>query len=174
MQISVEADIRGATRGLLLMQKDINTAAVAALNRVAVTTRAVASRSISQQTSLPVNEVRQRVPLVRANKYTLEAEISAKKYAPNLMRYAARQTRPGVSAKAWRERKVYRGTFIANKGRTVFKRTTRERLPIEPVYGPSVPRTFIRDETTRAMRSTIDRRFPLEFDRALGALLRRR
>jgi len=173
MQISVEADIKAATQGLLLLERDINTAAVAALNKVAVTARAQAARSISQQSGLPVNQVRERVPLARANRYTLEAAISARKYAPNLIRYSARQTKPGVSANAWRQRKVYRGTFIANKGRTVFARVGPERLPIKAVYGPSVPRTFIKDETLRAISTTVATRFPLELERALRALLRK-
>ena len=173
MQIDVQVDIRKATQGLLLMQKDINTAAVAALNKVGITARATAARQISRVSGLPVNQVRQHVPLVRANKWRLQAEISGKPYSPNLIRYSARQTKQGVSANAWRKRKVYRGTFIANKGRTVFKRVGPERLPIKAVYGPSVRREFIRDTTFKAVEQTVDARFPLEFDRALRALLRR-
>jgi hypothetical protein len=177
MQISVEVDIRNATRGLLLLQKDINRAAVAALNKTGTTARAVAAREISRETSLPVNEVRKRVPLVKANGYTLQAQIKAEPYAPNLIRYskdtrAAARKRGGVRAKAWRQAKLYKGTFIGNQGRTVFKRVGESRLPIKAVYGPSVPREFIRDHTLTAIQTTVGQRFPLEFDRALGALLR--
>lgn len=174
MHIDVRVDVEKAIRGLWLMQRDVNTAATAALNKVGVTARAAAAREISKASGLPVNQVRPHVPLVRANKWSLQCEISAKPYAPNLIRYAARQTRAGVSANAWRKRKVYRGTFIANKGRTVFKRIGPSRLPIKAVYGPSVRREFIRDTVTKAIHRTVDQRFALEFERALTALLKRR
>ncbi len=56
----------------------------------------------------------------------------------------------------------------------MFKRTGKARLPIQSVYGPSVPRTFIRDETMTAITGTIETRFPLEFSRAFAALARRK
>lgn len=174
MQIDVRVDVEKAIRSLWVMQRDVNTAAAAALNRVGVTARAAAAREISKASGLPVNQVRKHVPLVRANKWNLQCEISARPYAPNLIRYSARQTKAGVSANAWRKRKVYRGTFIANKGRTVFKRVGPARLPIKAVYGPSVRREFIRDTVAKAINTTVEQRFALEFDRALTALLKRR
>lgn len=169
-QIDVRADIAKALRDVDALQRNVTRAASAALNRVGTTARAVAAREISAETGLKVSEVKDRLPTVRANRDSLEVIITAKPWAPNLIRFAARQTKRGVSANAWRSRKVYRSTFIANKGRTVFKRTGPARLPIAPVYGPSVPRTFIRDRTTGAIRRTVAQRFPIEFDRALRAL----
>lgn len=174
LQISVAVDIRSAVGFLDSLTRDVNRAAVAALNRTATTARAVAAREISKETSLPVNEVRKRVPLIRANKATLTAQIKAEPYAPNLIRYGARETKQGVSAKAWGKRKIYRGTFIGNKGRTVFTRVGKSRLPIKAVFGPSVRREFIRDHTLSAIKRTVADRFPIEFNRAMRARLPRR
>jgi hypothetical protein len=179
MQIDVRVDIDKETKGLLLFQRDINVATSAALNKVGVTARATAAREISKTTGLPVNHVRQRVPLVRATRYGLTAEISAKPYAPNLIRFtqqsrAQARKGAGVRANAWRKTKVYPGTFIGNKGRTVFAREGAGRdASLKSVRGPSVPREFIRDHTLTAINETVGTRFPLELGRALNALLRK-
>jgi hypothetical protein len=174
MQISVKVDIDGALRELNAFQKDIERATTAALNKVAVTARAAAVRSIARETGLKQKEIRERLAIRRATRYEFSVEISAKPWAPNLIRFEAKQTPAGVSAKPWKQRKVYKGTFIANQGRTVFVRTSKRRLPIKAVYGPSVPREFMRDRSRQVLAATVKERFPLEFNRALAALASRR
>jgi hypothetical protein len=170
MQVSVKVDVDRALKALDAIPRNVDRAAATALNRVGTTAHAVAAREISQVTGLKVSEVKRYVPLAKADRNTLTATLSAKPWAPNLIHFSARQTRRGVSANAWRKRKVYKGTFIANKGRTVFKRVGKLRLPIEPVHGPSVPREFVKQHTLDAIRKTVGERFPIEFERALKAL----
>lgn len=175
MQIKVNVDVEGALKGLDDLEREYAPrATVAALNKVGVTARTEAARQISAETGLPVSQVKKYVPLVKANKWTLSAVISALPWAPNLARFSARQTKQGVSANAWRQRKIYRGTFLGNQGRTAFKRVGKARLPIEPVHGPSVPRTFIGEKTQAAIQRVVRERFALEFSRALQQFLRSR
>jgi hypothetical protein len=53
----------------------------------------------------------------------------------NLIHFGARKVATGVSVKILKDgdRKVIKGAFIGNKGKTVFKRKGKERLPIKTV-----------------------------------------
>lgn len=170
----VTLDVKPALRMLEQLQKDTERATVMALNRVAVTVRAEASRSVSKASGMKVSEVKEKMPLVKADRSTLTATIIAKPWSPNLIRYQARQTKAGVSAKAWGQRKIYPRTFIGNKGRTVFTRVGKARLPLKALHGPSIPREFIKDANLTAMKSVVTNRFPIEFDSAVRSLTRRR
>jgi hypothetical protein len=172
LSIDVRADIRAATKYLNVVQSEIDRAAVMALNRVAVTVRAEASRTVAKASGMKVGEVKAKMPIAKADKASLTAVIFAKPWAPNLIRYAARETRAGVSAKAWGQRKIYKGAFIGNKGRTVFSRVGENRLPIKALFGPSVPKEFLRKANVDAMTKVVATRFPLEFARAMTRVVK--
>jgi len=123
MLFDVRVDIKTVQDALGALGKEIvPTATVSALNRVATTTRAVARRNISQETGIKSGAINKFLRLRRASRAQPEARVIALSHAPNLINYNAYQTKAGVSANAWRKRKVYKGTFIGNRGRTVFKR----------------------------------------------------
>jgi hypothetical protein len=123
INFDVSVDIRAAMAALTEVQrKVIPQAAASALNRVATSARRVAIDTIRKETNIKAAAVRKYVTTKKASKSILTAEIRASKYAPNLINFGARQTKKGVSANAWSKRKIYRGAFIGNKGRTVFIR----------------------------------------------------
>jgi hypothetical protein len=168
IEVDVRADFAAVVRQLGGLERQVVAPATAdALNRVATTTRRVAIEKIVKDTGIRSSAVRQRINISRANRNKLEARIKAQPYSPNLVNYAARQTRAGVSANAWRARKVYRGTFLAPKKRLVFVRTGPKRLPIKAIRGPSVRKQFMRLPSERAMRDTIAARWPIEFERSV-------
>lgn len=173
INISVQSNIAEVLRKFEGLQMETGKAVAMALNRTAATARSRATKAISAETGIKQASIREKLQIVRATRTALRAEIQAHKYAPNLIHYTARQTKAGVSANAWRKRKVYKHTFIGNKGRTVFHREGKARLPIKPVYGPSIPRTFMQRTTNRVLRETVAERFPIEFERALKVELRK-
>lgn len=70
-------------------------------------------------------------------------------------------------------KKVIQGAFIGNRGRTVFKRSTDARLPIEPVQVIGVPQMF---NTKRVNKKTVSfalKEFPKQFDAAFKHYLDR-
>ena len=173
--IQVKVDITGALKFLKVhLPRDVDSAAARALTRTAASARKSAVATIKEQTSLPPKFIRDRLKIRGATGNNLTATITAMPGAPNLARYTARQTKQGVTAKAWKQRKLYRGAFIGNKGRTVFTRVGEARLPIKPLYGPSVRRTFMQDVAQQAMREAIEREFPKHFQSALAGILARR
>lgn len=65
-------------------------------------------------------------------KWTMEVPADSR---INLINFGARKVKTGVSIKIMKsgDRKVVKGAFIANKGKTVFQRKTKNRLPIKTV-----------------------------------------
>ena len=169
MQYDVRLDIAEVKRMLgRELKEEIDKAVPGALNRTATSARVTAIGQINNITGLKKSSIRERLPIYKASRANPEARIVAKPFAPNLINFSARQTKRGVSANAWRKRKVYKNSFIGNQGRTVFARVGKARLPIKALKGPSVPRTFIKQEVESAIRATIQTKFPEEFERQVA------
>ncbi|RWE59812.1 MAG: hypothetical protein E5V22_11085 [Mesorhizobium sp.] len=72
---------------------------------------------------------------------TLTATVRGSGRPIALIKFAARQTKAGVTANAWGHRKLYKGTFIATMKsghRGVFVRETKKRVPIKELWGAGV------------------------------------
>lgn len=136
MEISFQSDIEQvAQRFATDLRKEIDRAVPPALNRVATTTRKAAAQQINKITGMKISSIRKKLALRRATRAVPIAMITAQRYAPNLRSFGAREVKKGVSANAWRKRKIYRGAFIGNQDRTVFTRVdyrppTRNRRSI--------------------------------------------
>lgn len=130
INFDVSVDIRAASKMLNNLGREIvPQAASAALNRVATSARKTAIDTIRKETNIKASAVRKYVTTSKSNKTSLTATIRASKYAPNLINFGAREVKKGVSANAWGKRKIYRGAFIGNRGRTVFVRTNYATPP---------------------------------------------
>lgn len=66
------------------------------------------------------------------------------------------------------------GTFIGNQGRTVFRRTGKERLPIEPVQVIGVSQMFNTRTVRKRVEARIERELVVEVRRAVELVIRRR
>lgn len=152
--LSVKHEVASLRRQFAHRSREIDLASSRALNRAISSARTVAVRDLSKATGIrPQRAIRDKLKLRNARPSRLIAEIGAIPYTPNLARFTARQTRAGVSASAWGKRKVYRGTFLGNQGRTVFKRVGKDRLPIKPVHGPRLHKHFVAKALTDAMNA---------------------
>ena len=69
--------------------------------------------------------------------------------------------------------KVIEGAFIGNKGRTVFRRVGKSRLPIEPVRVIDVGQMFRSKKVSKRVLDRINRDLPIEVDRAVKSVLAR-
>ncbi|MDH5528346.1 MAG: phage tail protein [Nitrospirota bacterium] len=186
IELNVTADIRRTERWLTgLKKKAVSKAASMAINRVAGTVRSRGVKAIAGITSLKQKRVRDVVVIaVKARRSNLTAVIRARPHGINLIEFVAGAKRvpgafrrqAGVSAKAWGQRKVYKGTFIGRGPRSgkliVAARTGKARGPLRGISGPSIPRTFLREEVQREMLTAAKARWPIEFERALRVALR--
>lgn len=68
--------------------------------------------------------------------------------------------------------KQIKGAFIGNKGRTVFIREGKERVPIRGMQTIDVPQMFNTRRINERVVQRIEKEFGVEFDRAVRLLLR--
>lgn len=146
-----------------------------AMNKTVAKARTVMSREIRQEFAISAARVNAALRVQRAISDAGAARIEAAIESPtkrgrslNLIHFTARQTKAGVSVKVKRSgpRKTIPGAFIANKGRTVFVREGKTRLPIKSVQTINVAQMFntqrIRNKVTQLMHDD----FPEQFARA--------
>ena len=174
MEISVKGSVDAIIRDLDAHPATVEKATTMALNKTGATVRARVIRALQERYGLQRVSVTRRLRAVRAYAGRLRFDVVAHPSAPSIAAYNAKQTKAGVRSNAWNRTHVYKHTFIPSGRKVAFKRLTKARLPIKKVYGPSLPKSFGRQEIKLFMDKVVDERFPLEFTRALRALWARK
>jgi hypothetical protein len=159
--INVKANFDDVIRKLNAHGKAIEKAQVSALNKAAAQSRTQMQRAITSSYMLPASFVRERLSVRRAVKqgvYAFTASlVGGGKRSMNMIHFVEksvtlaegrRRAKSGTlsqlrfAVKRGGGRKPIPGAFIGNKGRTVFMREGKSRLPIKPVQTISVPSMF--------------------------------
>jgi hypothetical protein len=173
-----------------------------AINKVAAKAVAEINRAIPQEYAVKASEVRNAISLRRARAGNIEAVIeifgSARKRGRslNLIHFLAAVQQAGRAFKA-RGTKVTKkdlaaldqqlgfiikragglrkieGAFIGNKGRTIFRRVGKGRLPLEPVQVIGFSQMFTSARISKRVLDKINAELPVEIDRALKLLMSR-
>lgn len=158
---------------LTLPTEVFERAAISALHKVVAQARTAMSREIRAEFNLPASTVNDGLRIQRASRHqgfmSWEAVLespSRRGRAMNLIHFGARQTKTGVSVQIKRGagRKVIASAFIANKGRTVFRRVGKARLPIEPVQTIAVPQMFNAQRVNAKVLRFIKDKLPSVFE----------
>ena len=180
-----------------LAGREMDRAASMALNKVAAKARTEADRAIRDRFAVASDQVRGSMVLIRAkhNGRNLEAIVqifgspTKRGRSMNLVRFLersvtlaqAKKRRKAGTLKQLRFKilksgglKTIDGSFLGNNGRTVFRRTGEDRLPIEPVQVIGVSQMF----NTRVIRSRVlnrvNRELLDEVNRAVALVISRR
>lgn len=152
-------------------------ATVRAINKTAEQVKVQASREIRDAGyNLKIAKIKKAITLRRASKTELVAVLRATGKPVGLINYSARQTKAGVSVQVKNGRKLISGAFIAtmpNGHKGVFVRkghghrkvvkggkTTWSGLPIDELFGPSIPSAFMNKVVQDALRSAVREKFP--------------
>ena len=192
IKMSVRADLTAVRDQLRRLEKGMREQAIAsALNRTAEMAKTAATRDITRDLNLQANYVRGRIQIRRASARSgvLEVTLSSPgKRSANLIRFAERRVtiathrrrvkegKTGVYVKirkagGW---KLVKGAFIGNKGRTVFRRVGRARLPIEALQAIDVPQAMFSDigvaNLKRAVATIFPKRLAHEIDRLIKGI----
>lgn len=155
---------------------------VRAVNRTtnAVHTRVV--RAVAKQTSLPQARVRaeigKRLAAIKGDG-VIEGSVFASGAPLSLKEFNPRQFKRGVRAKVWGRVQMFPGAFMGPKPGIiaaglrghVFVRTTKARLPIEKMFGPSIPEEMVKDESKEAFEQTVADMLPRRIEHELSRLL---
>jgi hypothetical protein len=118
-------------------EMQIRIAAMRAINKTALWIQSRSAREISDETKIKLKLIRQKLRVIKANRETLKAFIMGNLYAIKAIKLGnPRQTTSGVTIGV----RKFPGAFVARMPKTghigVFKRKTRNRLPIQEQYVP--------------------------------------
>ena len=175
--IGIETNFPEIEARLDALQEDYRTKVlVRAVNRTMEKGQTEMRRAITSEFNISATKVREKLFLKRASfksgRFSVEAELVSrdprgKRRSINVINFKARQGKQGVTVqiKKGGARKLIRGAFIANAGRTVFVREGRERLPIKPVQVIDVPQMFTTKRISARVIAKIKAVFPVVFAR---------
>jgi hypothetical protein len=176
MELRITTNFPDIQRQLNGLHRDIAEKATArAVNRTMEQARTDMSREIRQEFNITAAKVREKLFLRRAGfkggQLSIEAALLSQtkngRRSINLINFQARQNAQGVAVKIKRAggRKTIKGAFIGNKGRTVFKRRGKSRLPIDPLQTIDVPMMFNTRKINNAVVRKIKEKFPAIWER---------
>lgn len=174
MKLNITTNFKEVDRALQTMRADIAEKAMAStVNKVAAQANTQMVRGITAEFNLPAKKVREKLKVRKARvirgQLLIEAELSSQgpggRRALNLINFQARQTLKGVSVKIRKAggRKVIPGAFSGNKGRTVFRRVGKERLPIKALQTIDVPQMFNTKRINTKVVRFIEQKLPEVF-----------
>lgn len=189
MEFNVKADVEQVRIALRRAHNEVvDKSAVSALNRVGSMVKSEAVRQVKAQRNLPVREIRHHVRQEKAWGKHLVTVIRGTGRSISLRTYGAHNTAHGVSVKvmpAHGRKIVHRHgnkAFIFSRGHRaprgtatgpVMVRTGRSRLPIEKLYGPSIPTAFVKRVVMMAFRRLAEKKWPERFDHEVRYRLKR-
>ncbi len=165
-----------------LGQGQAHMALARAVNRVTTTIHGRVIKAIRKQSDIPTAIIRRQVKkrLVKPGSGdALEGVVWASGKPISLKHFKARQFSFGVKAKFDGQWHSYPSAFMgprpgviaAKLGGHVWQRTSSSRLPIEMLFGPSVPEELVRGESERVFNEVVATMLPERVAHELGRLL---
>lgn len=196
IKISIRNNFPQVAAQLNRLSQDVgDKAMVRALNKTVDQGKTEMSRKISQEFRISRADAVQRLAVRKASvkggalrfEAILEATRRGKGRSMNLIHFveqkvtlaeAKRRRKAGDLAqlrfqiKRTGGKKVLPGAFIANKGRTVFIRTGKQRLPIKALNTIDVVQMFNTQRINSVVREVMLKKFDANFRRELRAVLK--
>ena len=194
ISLSVKTDFKDVQKSLDRLSTDLQKRVVpAALNKVAAKAKTEMKQQITGEYNLKSAEVNERLRVIKAGRSlnqwlaVLDPFASRKRgRSLNMIHFLENKT---TLAEAKRRKaggtvnqlhfkikrvggkKLVEGAFIGNKGRTVFVRTSGDRLPIKALSTIDVPQMFNTKRIQSKVLARIEKELQVEFDRAIAAAL---
>lgn len=194
ISLSVKTDFKDVQKSLDRLSTDLQKRVVpAALNKVAAKAKTEMKQQITGEYNLKSAEVNERLRVIKAGRSlnqwlaVLDPFASRKRgRSLNMIHFLENKT---TLAEAKRRKaggtvnqlhfkikrvggkKLVEGAFIGNKGRTVFVRTSGDRLPIKALSTIDVPQMFNTKRIQSKVLARIEKELQVEFDRAISAAL---
>lgn len=163
MDITLTFDDSKVTANIGRLRTEAPVAVARALNKSIASGRTIMAREMSKDVSLKVGAVRDQMKIREASQTRLEATLSASGKRIPLVDFGATGPEPsrgqgrGVSYKLGGQRRRLSSAFLATMGsghRGVFRRIAASthkspgawsrNLPIRELFGPSLPKVFLK------------------------------
>lgn len=194
VKLNVQTDFRAVGRLLATMPAEVvDQAARRALNRAVDTGKTRMVRAIRQEYALSSELIRDKLRVTAARKgggFELQATLAARgRRGVNVIRFLERSVTLAEGrrrGKAGTQGRLYvqirrggpkkalpAGSFVGNKGRTVFQRLGKSRLPIKALATIDVPSMFNARRLNAVVRQAMLETFRKRFDHEAKRLLSR-
>lgn len=202
MKLNIKVDTSAALKQLRGLEEKTKAAATMALNKTAKKAQTEINRAIRDEYVVKADEVRNSMQLRPARPGELQAVIDIfgskrrRGRSANMIHFLAALQAAGVALKTRGSSlrrsdlkdigrqlgfkvkkaggvKTIQGAFLANRGRTVFMREGRARLPIKPVQVIGFSQMFSSKKISQRVMAKVDKDFIEELDRAIKLLLSR-
>lgn len=195
IKISIRDNFPEVKRALAQLPKQIaDKAMVRAMNTTITQAKPAMAQQITKEFRVTSAQVKERLvvqkAIARAGLLRFEAMLSAKNKAKgrsmNLIAFQSGLLTKRTAKKAGKAdavgqigfqikrtggRKVIPGAFIGNKGRTVFIRVGKARLPIKALSTIDIPQMFNTKRINEVVVATMLKRFEANFNRELRTVL---
>lgn len=171
MGINITFDVRGLQAwadAIDRFAEELPAAASRALNRAGDQATTRVGRVLADETGAGVRDVRDSIEQVPSTPDDLVYTISVSGEWMPLSEFDPHETRKGISARLWGERRAFPNTFEFND--EVFHRTGKERLPIEKLWGPNLAVEAARGATEQVIRDTVAEVLPERLQHEIGRL----
>jgi hypothetical protein len=173
IEISINDTIERMAEHFEQVGEQMPAAISRALNRAGDMATTAIGRTLAHETGIAVGAAREAMSQKRSTPGDLEYVITIEGDFLPLSEFSPHETKKGISARPWGERRVFPSTFfIPGASGHVFARAGRERFPIRELWGPSLAREVERGQTEQVARDTVAEAFPRrllhEVQRLLG------
>ena len=138
-----------------LSEGQVRTALSRSLNHEGDKGRTQVKRALVKQTGIKYGAVDKAIVTVRSTPATLTYTLKAGGDETNIASFGGVQRRKGVSAAPWNKRRIFARSFIVPRFGRAFIRTSKNRLPIRPLYGPNLARELVKDSSAAAWQSGV-------------------
>lgn len=154
------------------------TVLMRAINRSVPAAKTAASKEVRKEYVLKAAKINEATKITKATTSTLTAKIRWSGPMVNIANYKItprqrpkRRTKRQMTVEIKRGQKsTYKGAFIGPNAR-VFRRTTKKRLPIKPIYGPAISHLMgakpVTEAATKRAQEILDKRIEHEIKRML-------
>jgi len=150
--VDISIDTTGLEQmGQRLGKIDLKPAIARALNRAGNHMTVVVTRQLAGQTGLGVRETKDQLEITKAYAGNLRYQVTIPGRWLTLARFEPQEVRGGISARPWGFRRTFPHAFLIRN--IPFIRETAERLPVRPLFGPSLAREFERGQLEEVART---------------------
>lgn len=172
--MEIDIKLEGMDKVVAKLRPDIYKKALnRTLNDVGAKAKTQATRAVRQRYNINAKTLKENMQVRRSRYNSLSYALQIESRRRNIINFGARKVKKGVSVRVKKTsgRKVIKGAFIGNNGRTVFKRVKDKRLPIKALKTLSIPQMFNKEvmkEVDKDASSNFNKRFRHHFDFYIG------
>ncbi len=148
------------------------------INRTIQGVRTDSVKNVRENYNVKAASVRKGFSFKKANRRNSNASALIRGSRISLREFGARpnslRSRPkvGLSVRVGRQRKTIRGSFFS-KGKHVFRRSEKTRLPIEKLLGPSIPQMMNNIDVVSNVEKSAVERFEKNFKHEMSREIQR-